>query len=133
MDSTSHPVTSAHRCTSETCRYTLVPKNATKNSSTRIMALSRPRHDQRNSEEKRTCATQLRRPIDTSRLKLSQRSSQRHWPLPAPLGYICRLTPSNVAETGIGSSATIAACFQLSSCSLSASGKSRLHGLCCPS
>src|SRR4051794_391973 len=103
MDSTSQLAISAHRCTSETCRYIQVPKNATKNSSTRMMALSRLRQDQRNSEEKRTCATQLRRPIDTSRLKLSQRSNQRHWPFPAPLGYICRFTPSKTTGTGVGS------------------------------
>src|SRR2546421_2481920 len=97
------------------------------------MASSTPRHDHKNSDEKRTCATQLSRPIETSKLKLSQRSSQRHWPLPAPLGYMCRLAPSKESGTGIGSSSTMAACFQASNCSLSSWGISRLHGLCCPS
>src|SRR5947208_16976293 len=95
MDSTSHPAISEQRWTSETCRYThSCKKECTRNSSTRTMASSTPRHDHKNSDEKRTCATQLSRPMDTSRLKLSQRSSQRHCPLPAPLGYMCRLTPS---------------------------------------
>src|SRR5205823_1375094 len=97
------------------------------------MASSTPRHDHKNSDEKRTCATQFKRPIETSRLKLSQRSSQRHWPLPAPLGYMCRLAPSKDRGTGIGSSSTMAACFQASNCSLSSCGISRLQGLCCPS
>src|SRR5947209_301179 len=97
------------------------------------MASSTPRHDHKNYDEKRTCATQFKRPIETSRLKLSQRSSQRHWPLPAPFGYMCRFTPSKVSGTGTGSSSTMAACFQASSCSLSSCGISRLQGLCCPS
>src|SRR6266699_2871119 len=97
------------------------------------MASSTPRHDHKNSDEKRTCATQLSRPIETSKLKLSQRSSQRHWPLPAPLGYMCRFTPSKDSGTGMGSSSTMAACFQASNCSLSSWGISRLQGLCCPS
>src|SRR6266567_7343310 len=97
------------------------------------MASSTPRHDHKNSDEKRTCATQFKRPIETSKLKLSQRSNQRHWPLPAPLGYMCRLAPSKESGTGIGSSSTMAACFQASNCSLSSCGISRLHGLCCPS
>src|ERR1700686_5396982 len=80
MDSTSHPAISTHRCTSETCRYTRCPKNFTRNSSTRTMALSRPRHDHRYSEEKRTCARQFSRPIDTRKLMLSEHRSHRHWP-----------------------------------------------------
>src|SRR5256714_4663057 len=46
---------------------------------------------------------------------------------------MCRFTPSKDKGTGTGSSSTMAACFQASSCSLSSCGISRLQGLCCPS
>src|SRR5947207_14744300 len=103
-------------------------RNRATNISTRSQASSTLWHDQRYSEESRTCAMPLKRPMETNRLIESQHISQRHCPLPAPLGYICRQAPSKVKGRGMGSSAMIAACFQASSCSLSSSGIVCLYG-----
>src|SRR6266567_5589876 len=51
-----HPATSAHRCTSETCRYISPRNSSSRNTCSSTMASSSRPHDHRYSELKRTVA-----------------------------------------------------------------------------
>src|SRR6266567_136327 len=122
-------LTSAHRCTSETCRYTVVSKCSSRNRRTCSMASRSDWHDHRYSEDSRTIAMQLSRPRETHTLIRSEVSNHVHCPRPAPCGYMCRCASWKAHGTTTGSSAAMAWFFQVFSCRTKKEARSRLSGL----
>src|SRR5205085_9473165 len=81
VEATSHPLLSAHRSTSETCTHRYSPNRPYSSSDTSTIASLTVSHDQRYSDERRTCAMMgLSRPREIARLTKGQVSIQRHCP-----------------------------------------------------
>ena len=93
VEATSHPILSTHRSTSETCTHRYSPNRSYKSSETSTMASLTVSHDQRYSDERRTCAMMgLSRPREIASVTRGQVSIHRHCPRD-PFSCMNRLKP----------------------------------------
>src|SRR5712691_8921486 len=79
VEATSHPMLSAHTSTSETCTHRYSPNRSKNSSETSTIASLTVSHDQRYSDERRTCAMMgLSRPREMASETKGQVSIHRH-------------------------------------------------------